>query len=146
MIIRKRVQNYPIKELVLSSVVSELRPLKVLIEVAKGKKKATKTKVLQSLKNKISFFLSDGHIRVHTDNKAKPLLEAYDPFVLPVQYMSFASYQGATVEFLYNCVSDKTTADASQDVHPQPDVTTNDISQIPIEGSHTNFTVKVAMK
>lgn len=35
--IRKRVQNYLIKEVTLASVVSELRPLKVLIEVSKGK-------------------------------------------------------------------------------------------------------------
>lgn len=37
LMIRKRVQNYLIKEVTLASVVSELRPLKVLIEVSKGK-------------------------------------------------------------------------------------------------------------
>lgn len=37
LMIRKRVQNYLIKEITLASVVSELRPLKVLIEVSKGK-------------------------------------------------------------------------------------------------------------
>lgn len=37
MVIRKRIQNYPMKEIELSSVISELRPMKVLIEVGKGK-------------------------------------------------------------------------------------------------------------
>lgn len=134
LMIRKRVQNYPIKELVLSSVVSELRPLKVLIEVTKGKNHAMKHHHHATRNNLMLCFFSDGHIRVHTDNKEKPILEAYDPFVLPVQYLSFASYQGASVEFLYNCVSDKTTADASKDIHPLPAVTTNDISEIPLEG------------
>lgn len=80
---------------------------------------------------------SDGHIRVHTDNKAEPLIEAFDPFVLPVQYMSFASYQGASAEFLYNCVSDKTSLDLSKDVHKQPEVTTNDLALVPVECKHT---------
>jgi len=110
LMIRKRVQNYLIKEVTLASVVSELRPLKALIEVSK-----------------------DGHIRVHFDNKAEPVIEAYDPFVLPVEYMSFASYQGASVEFLYNCASDTTALDLSKDLHKQPEVTTNDLSLVPIE-------------
>lgn len=42
LMIRKRVQNYPIKEIVLSSVVSELRPLKVVLEVSKGKNEIMK--------------------------------------------------------------------------------------------------------
>lgn len=77
---------------------------------------------------------TDGHIRVHADNKAEPIIEAYDPFVLPVEYMSFASYQGASVEFLYNCASDKTALNLSKDLHKQPEVTTNDLSLVPIEG------------
>lgn len=81
-------------------------------------------------------FSPDGHIRVHTDNKAEPIIEAYDPFVLPVQYMSFASFQGASVEFLYNCASDKTSLDVSKDVHKQPEVTTNDLALVPVEGKH----------
>lgn len=76
-------------------------------------------------------FQLGGHIKVYTDNKAKPLIEAYDPFVLPVKYVSFASYQGANVEFLYNCVSDKTTQETNNDV---PDSTTisNELSAAPL--------------
>lgn len=48
--------------------------------------------------------------------------------------MSFSSYQGASVEFAYNCVTDKTTVDASNDIHKQPEITTNDISEFPLEG------------
>lgn len=48
--------------------------------------------------------------------------------------MSFASYNGASMEFLYNCASDKTALDLSKDVHKQPEVTTNDLSLVPIEG------------
>lgn len=47
--------------------------------------------------------------------------------------MSFASYQGALVEFLYNCESDKTTLDLSKDLHKQPEVTTHDLSLVPVE-------------
>lgn len=36
-VIRKRIQKYPLKELQFSEVISELRPLKVLIEIAKSK-------------------------------------------------------------------------------------------------------------
>lgn len=36
MFIRKRIQSYPLRQIELSSIISELRPMKVLIEVAKG--------------------------------------------------------------------------------------------------------------
>lgn len=110
-VIRKRIQNYPLKELILSEIISELRPLKVLIEVAKN-----------------------GHIKVFTDNKAEPIIEAFDPFVLPVQYLSFASYQGSPNEYLYNCNSDKTTIDTSNDIQKQPvAVPTNDLSRVSLD-------------
>lgn len=82
-------------------------------------------------------FILDGHIRVFTNNELTPIMEAYDPFVLPVQYMSFASYQGASVEFLYNCTSDHTTADIStNDIPKQPQSTSNDLSHIPLDGKN----------
>lgn len=64
-------------------------------------------------------------------------MEAYDPFVLPVQYMSYASYQGAYVEFLYNCTSDPTTVDVNtNDIAKQPvETSTNDLSRIPLDGN-----------
>lgn len=37
--IRKRIQNYSLKEIIVSEVISELRPFKVLIEVAKSEYK-----------------------------------------------------------------------------------------------------------
>lgn len=75
-----------------------------------------------------------------TDNKSEPIMEAYDPFVLPVQYISFASYQGASMEFLYNCTSDHTTADIStNDIPKQPQLITNDLSQIPLDGRIHSF-------
>lgn len=36
MVIRKRIQSYPLEEVELSSVISELRPMKMLVEIAKG--------------------------------------------------------------------------------------------------------------
>lgn len=36
MVIRKRIQTYPLREIELPSVISELRPMKMLIEIAKG--------------------------------------------------------------------------------------------------------------
>lgn len=36
-VIRKRIQNYPLKEIHSSEVISESRPLKISIEIAKGK-------------------------------------------------------------------------------------------------------------
>lgn len=58
LMIRKRVQNYLIKEITLASVVSELRPLKVLIEVSKGKEVNRLTAVIdvmQWISNRFSF-------------------------------------------------------------------------------------------
>lgn len=83
----------------------------------------------------IRFYVSiDGHIKVFTDNKAEPIIEAYDPFVLPVQYLSFASYQGSQNEYLYNCKSDKTTVDTSNDIKKQPvEGPTNDLSRISLD-------------
>ncbi|XP_031620433.1 uncharacterized protein LOC116338976 [Contarinia nasturtii] len=89
-IIRKRIQRYTLKELSFSEVIPVLRPLKVMIEIS-----------------------NNGHIKVYIENKPEPVIEAFDPFVLPVKYISFASYQGASNEFLYNCISDKTTIDTS---------------------------------
>lgn len=79
--------------------------------------------------------IADGHIRVYTDNKPEPIIDVYDPFVLPVKYMSFSSFQGATNEYLYNCVSDKTTIDNSNDIPKQPVATsTNDLAKVPLDG------------
>lgn len=73
---------------------------------------------------------------MYVDNKPEPLIEAFDPFVLPVQYVSFASYQGAAVEFLYNCVSDKTTTDTSNSIEKQPVAADeNDLSRVSLHGT-----------
>lgn len=77
---------------------------------------------------------------MYTENKSEPILEAYDPFVLPVQFMGFASYQGASVEFLFNCTSDKTTVDtSSNDIQKQPvETPINDLSRVPLDGMNSN--------
>lgn len=55
---------------------------------------------------------------------------------MPVKYVSFprnnGAIQGPFVEFLYNCVSDKTTQDTNNDV---PDSTTvpNELSAVPLD-------------
>lgn len=162
-VIRKRIQNYPLKEYQLSSVISELRPYKVLIEISKSKyywsfifpiksnwnkhnidididnKTPNSSRHLFLEENENNFcvdILKGGFIKVFGDNKPEPIIEAYDPFVLPVEYVSFASYQGANVEFLYNCISDKTTIDTSNDIKKQPVVPqTNDLSEVSLEGT-----------
>lgn len=81
-------------------------------------------------------YFAGGHIKVYVDNKPEPIIVAYDPFVLPVEYMSFASYQGANVEFLYSCDSDKTTTDTSNDIQKQPvAIDTKDLSKVSLEGT-----------
>lgn len=76
---------------------------------------------------------ADGHIRVYADNNAKPIIDVFDPFTLQVKYISFASEQGASNEFLYNCVSDKTTLEtgdaASEPVSADP----NNLSLLPLD-------------
>lgn len=62
------------------------------------------------------------------------MLEAFDPFVSAVKYLSFATYQGASNEYLYNCVSDKTTIDTSNDIQKQPvETPTNDLSKVSLD-------------
>lgn len=85
----------------------------------------------------IEFFKLGGHIKVYADNKPKPLIEAYDPFVLPVKYVSFATYQGAKVEFLYNCVSDKTTQETNNDV-PDSITISDELSAVSLDCRFTN--------
>lgn len=80
-------------------------------------------------------FFQGGHINLYTDNKPTPFISAYDPFVLEVKYLSFASYQGASVEFLYNCVSDKTTPDTGNEIKKQPASEPSDeLSAISLDG------------
>lgn len=65
------------------------------------------------------------------------MIEAFDPFVTEVQYLSFASYQGASNEYLYNCISDKTTIDTSNDIQKQPiSTSTNDLSRVSLDGMY----------
>lgn len=75
---------------------------------------------------------------MYTDNKATPLISAFDPFVLPVKYLSFGSYQGAQVEYLYNCVSDKTTpeTDAKNEQVAEP---SDELSKVSLDGWFTIF-------
>lgn len=48
---------------------------------------------------------------------------------------SFASFQSATNEYLYNCASDKTTIDNSNEIPKQPVATsTNDLAKVPLDG------------
>lgn len=82
------------------------------------------------------FFLHysiDGHIRVYTDNKAKPIIDVFDPFTLQVKYISFASEQGASNEFLYNCVSDQTTLDQSEQAAEPVSADPNNLSLVPLD-------------
>lgn len=73
------------------------------------------------------------------DNKLEPVIEAYDPFVLPVQYLGFASYQSASNEYLYNCKSDKTNVDTSNEIKKQPVATpTNDLSLVSLDSAYIN--------
>lgn len=68
------------------------------------------------------------------------MIEAFDPFVTEVQYLSFASYQGASNEYLYNCISDKSTIDTSNDIQKQPVATsTNDLSRVSLDGMFELF-------
>lgn len=150
-VIRKRMQSYPLKELPFSEVISELRPLKVLIEIAKSKCSSSMLFTIfiisvcffvyinhKNYKTSVFFFFHtnflDGHIKLYTDNKPEPMIEAFDPFVLSVQYVSFASYGGASNEFLYNCISDKSTIDTSNDIPKNPvEIPTNDLSQASLD-------------
>lgn len=117
------------------------------------------------IKNAIHSNWTDGHIRIYTDNKLQPMIEAFDPFVSDVKYLryyedsaffdwiastnlhfsyshtSFATYQGASNEYLYNCVSDKTTVDTSNEIQKQPVAgPTNDLSRVSLDSKlHFNL-------
>lgn len=62
------------------------------------------------------------------------MITAYDPNPLPVKYMSFASYEGATVEYLYNCVSDKTAVAPSNAIPKEPIAEWSSLSDAPLDG------------
>lgn len=118
-----------------------MRPLKVVIEITKGsfyfftwteKQIFVCSKLI--IKFSSFFFSLDGHINVLTDNKAEPLLSAYDPNPLPVKYISFASFEYANVEYLYNCVSDKTALVSAVPKKPAHQVDPNDLQTVPVEG------------
>lgn len=76
-----------------------------------------------------------GHIRVFTDDKDEPLISAFDPNPLPVKYLSFASYQSASVEFLYNCASDKTSVLSGNAIRREPATEEwTSLSDAPLDG------------
>lgn len=77
--------------------------------------------------------LTGGHIRVYVDNKAKPIVDVFDPFTLKAKYISFASEHGASNEFLYNCVSDKTTLDQSDETTKPVPADPDNLSLLPLD-------------
>lgn len=82
---------------------------------------------------------ADGHIRVYADNHAKPIVDVFDPFTLDVKYISFASEHGASNEFLYNCVSDKTTLETGDNAIEPVSVDPNNLSLLPLDRKHRRF-------
>lgn len=79
--------------------------------------------------------ISEGHIRVFTDDKDSPLISAYDPNPLKVKYLSFASFQGASVEYLYNCESDKTAVLSSNAIRKEEaEAPTSNLLDAPLHG------------
>lgn len=85
--------------------------------------------------------IADGHIRVFTDDKDEPLITAFDPNPLEVKYLSFASHGGADVEYLYNCVSDKTSVLSGNAIPKLVEESWSTLSDAPVEGeSRLDFT------
>jgi len=111
-VLRKKIRNYAFVDVEAKNILSPVRPLKVVIEVSK-----------------------DGHINVFTDNNVEPLLSAYDPNPLPVKYISFASFEYANVEYLYNCVSDKSAVLSANSIPKKPAQPSDpsDLQTVPIE-------------
>lgn len=93
-------------------VMSPFKPLKILVEVA-----------------------NNGYLNVYLNNKPEPVISAYDPTPLQVKYVSFASYQFSQVEFLYNCVSDKSGNPAAVRSTSAPPTDDTDLSKTPLDGN-----------
>lgn len=135
-VVRKRIENYALKDLTLSSVISAVRPLKVIIEMSQGNE-LLRNMVVRVFYWKNSLFI-DGHINVFTDDNPEPLIRAYDPLPLPIKYVSFASHHSASVEFLYNCVSDKTGVLSPNAIQKEPwHGQANSLSEVPVEGEYS---------
>lgn len=48
--------------------------------------------------------LSGGNIRLYTDKlKSQPVIAILEENPLPIQYISFASYESSENQFFYNC-------------------------------------------
>lgn len=85
--------------------------------------------------NELILTFKDGYINVYLNDKPEPFISAYDPSPVQVKYVSFASFQLSQVEFLYNCVSDKSgNVEAVQTTSPPP-TDDNDLSQAPLDGN-----------
>lgn len=82
-----------------------------------------------------SIFIQDGYINVYLNNKPEPFISGYDPSPVHVKYVSFASFQTSQVEFLYNCVSDKSVDPEPAQSTSAPPTDDSDLSEAPLDGN-----------
>jgi len=109
-LIRKKKSNNTITDLSVDDVLSPFKPLKILVEIK-----------------------NNGYINVYLNNKAEPFISAYDPDPVHVKYVSFASFQTSQVEFLYNCVSDKSVSPAPIEATSASPADDSDLSEAPLD-------------
>lgn len=83
---------------------------------------------------------SGGYINVYLNNKPEPYLSVFDPTPVSVKYVSFASFEFSPVEFLYNCVSDKSVIPEPVRTTSAPPTDDADLSEAAIDGKSTYIT------
>lgn len=103
LIIRKKKFGNVLNEAFESNVINSVKPTKILIEIANSKYDFFAFNKKKKYFLKIQNFLG-GAIRLYSENlKSRPLIETFESNPLPIQYVSFASFENSENQFFYNC-------------------------------------------
>lgn len=102
-LIRKKKGANVLAEVYESRVITQEKPTKILIEVANSN---INSLIYEHYPFLLCIIISilGGSIRVYTEKlKSQPLIAILEENPLPIQYISFASFESSETQFFYNC-------------------------------------------
>lgn len=109
-LIRRKYSGEVLTETFENNIMSDKTPTKFLIEIARSEENAFNCGLffidLELVFSAWFFFFKflGGSIRLYSEKyKTEPLAKTFDANLLPIQYVSFASFESNRNEFYYNC-------------------------------------------
>lgn len=104
-LIRKKRSANTLIEIFESNVINLNRPTKMVLEVANSESQAHDfILTMKYYFPNALFIFTGGNIRLYSENlKTTPIVSVFDETPLPIQYVSFASFETTENQFFYNC-------------------------------------------